>query len=283
MKDRLDSCIERGEMVLLVLPSTLGAAPAHLGILRFAGQSARRAPTANETGLTLADERSHGQDAKLCNVDDSGELIERCRQGDTGAFRELFRRHREDVARLVYRLSGSRAEVEDLVQEVFLQVHRSLGDFRGDSRLTTWLYRVTVNVVLMHRRAARSRPILVDAGLAAPPVDLARAPDAETERRRRLAAFWRLLGRLSEKKRTVFILHELEGLSPSNISSIVDAPVLTVRTRLFYARRELMALMPDEPALAGLISELERENGATPFVAAPPKQALARGLGKETS
>lgn len=256
-------------MVLLVLP-TLAESPAQLGVLR--------------TGhFTLADERSQGQDAKLYNVDDSGELIERCRQGDTGAFRELFRRHREDVARLVYRLSGSRAEVEDLVQEVFLQVHRSLGDFRGDSRFTTWLYRVTVNVVLMHRRAARSRPVLVDAGLAAPPVDLARAPDAETERRRRLAAFWRLLGRLSEKKRTVFILHELEGLSPSNISNIVDAPVLTVRTRLFYARRELMALMPDEPALAGLISELEREHGAAPFVAAPPKRALARGLGKETS
>jgi RNA polymerase sigma-70 factor (ECF subfamily) len=69
-----------------------------------------------------------------------------------------------------------------------------------------------------------------------------------------MRAFDRLLARLAEKKRTVFILHELEGLPPSEIATIVGAPVLTVRTRLFYARRELEAMLADEPSLASVRS-----------------------------
>jgi RNA polymerase sigma-70 factor (ECF subfamily) len=72
-------------------------------------------------------------------------------------------------------------------------------------------------------------------------------------------AFHRLLDRLSEKKRVVFVLHELEGLPPGDIAKIVGAPVLTVRTRLFYARRELLAMLAEEPSLAGVAKELARE------------------------
>jgi RNA polymerase sigma-70 factor (ECF subfamily) len=69
-------------------------------------------------------------------------------------------------------------------------------------------------------------------------------------------AFHRLLDRLSEKKRVVFVLHELEGLAPGEIAKIVGSPVLTVRTRLFYARRELLAMLAEEPALTSLAAEL---------------------------
>ena len=74
-------------------------------------------------------------------------LVARAQRGDRGAFTELFRRHRADVARLVFRVLGRPADVEDVVQEVFLQVHKSLGDFRGQSKFGTWLHRVTINVV----------------------------------------------------------------------------------------------------------------------------------------
>ena len=67
-----------------------------------------------------------------------------------------------------------------------------------------------------------------------------------------------MLDRLPEKKRTVFVLHEIEGLAPAEIAAIVDAPVLTVRTRLFYARREICELMRDEPSLHHLSEELIR-------------------------
>lgn len=183
-------------------------------------------------------------------------LVARAQLGDRGAFAELFRRHRSDVARLVYRLLGRPSDVEDVVQDVFLQVHKSLADFRGQSKFGTWLHRVTVNVVLMARRAARSRPVFAEPPAREPISPHAVAPDEGVSRLRRLEAFRRLLEALPEKKRTVFLLHELEGMSPAEISVVVDAPVLTVRTRLFYARKELCDLMATEPALAGLVAEL---------------------------
>src|SRR5215208_3024936 len=85
---------------------------------------------------------------RLALVTEVGNLIELCQRGDAAAFQELFRRHRTDVARLVHRMLGPSAELEDVLQEVFLQVHRSIRDFKGNSLFSTWLYRVTVNVVL---------------------------------------------------------------------------------------------------------------------------------------
>jgi RNA polymerase sigma-70 factor (ECF subfamily) len=200
-------------------------------------------------------------------VDESEALIVRCQGGDLAAFTELFRRHQQQVARLVVRLGARSADLEDLVQEVFVQVHRSLPDFRGQSRFSTWLYRVTVNVVLMHRRSQRSRPVLTDALPWGTEHTDQLLPDDEVSRQRRVAALYRLLDRLSDKKRAVFVLHELEGLAPADISKVVGAPVLTVRTRLFYARRELAAMMREEPTLAALADEL-----ATPD---EPKRARA--------
>jgi len=183
-------------------------------------------------------------------------LVERCQHGDPEAFRELFRAHRQDVTRLALRMLGRSSDLEDIVQEVFLQVHRSLREFRHGARFSTWLYRVTVNVVLMHRRAAKSRPVFGDAPDGLPAVDQKPFADEQLDRHRRVDAFHRLLDRLSEKKRVVFVLHELEGLPPGEIAQIVGSPVLTVRTRLFYARRELLALLAHEPALAALAAEL---------------------------
>jgi RNA polymerase sigma-70 factor (ECF subfamily) len=195
--------------------------------------------------------------ASLYAVHEIDDVVARCQRGDGAAFRLLFMRHRADVSRLVFRMVGARSDLEDLIQEVFLQVHKSLKDFKGQAKFTTWLHRVTVNVVLMDRRAAKSRPQLV-----APPVvdvepDGRIGPDEDVARRERARAFRRILDRLAEKKRTVFVLHELEGLPPSEIAVIVGAPVLTVRTRLFYARRELAILLKEEPSLASFASDFE--------------------------
>jgi RNA polymerase sigma-70 factor, ECF subfamily len=185
-------------------------------------------------------------------------MVARCQRGDGEAFRQLFFRHRSEVARLVFRMVGPRAELEDIIQEVFLQVHRSLKDFRGQSKFTTWLHRVTVNVVLMHRRAAKSRPQLVSPQIEEVQADARLSPDEDVARLERMRAFRRLLEQLAEKKRTVFLLHELEGLSPAEIAKIVGAPVLTVRTRLFYARRELAEMLKHEPVLAPFAQAFER-------------------------
>src|SRR5580700_8306662 len=128
---------------------------------------------------------------------DDANLIARAAAEDPAAFRELYEKHRGAVARLVFRMLGGRSDVEDVIQEVFVQVHRSLKDFRGQSKFSTWLHRVTVNVVLMHRRAARSRPSFADE----PVGDVLYnrdAPDEDAERRERVRAFGRLLDRLAD-------------------------------------------------------------------------------------
>jgi RNA polymerase sigma-70 factor (ECF subfamily) len=190
---------------------------------------------------------------------DEAAILSKAAAGDTVAFRTLYARHRGDVARLVFRMLGARSDLDDVVQEVFFQVFRSLKDFRGQSKFSTWLHRVTVNVVLMHRRAARSRPTYAEEAASDVTPDNDRvAPDEDADRRERMRAFGRLLDRLAEKKRTVFILHELEGVQPQEIATIVGAPVLTVRTRLFYARRELEAMLGDEPSLASLRASFDK-------------------------
>lgn len=195
---------------------------------------------------------------------DDAELVRRCREGDDLAFGTLFRRHAPRVSGLVHRMLGPSPDLEDLVQEVFLQVIRSLASFRDEARFSTWLYRVTINVVLMHRRAKGRRPRLVDEEQAAPPTDPSPSAEAALETRLRVDAFYRLLGKLSDKKRAVFVLHELEGLTPARISEIVGAPVLTVRTRLFYARREIEEWLAEEPALAGILGDTSSVPPAPP-------------------
>jgi RNA polymerase sigma-70 factor, ECF subfamily len=206
------------------------------------------------------------------NEDDAGTgrahhddgMVARAAAGDPEAFRTLFARHKSHVARLVYRMLNAPGDLEDVVQEVFVQVFRSLKDFRGQAKFSTWLHRVTVNVVLMHRRSARSRPVLTEEIPGELIGDDGQTlPDEDVERRERMRAFQRLLAKLADKKRVVFVLHELEGMSPAEIADVVGAPVLTVRTRLFYARRELEAMLNEEPTLAGLASAMNGDLDTT--------------------
>jgi RNA polymerase sigma-70 factor (ECF subfamily) len=186
------------------------------------------------------------------------QLVERARKGDRSAFRALFLAHRGQVTRMLARMVPHH-EIEDVAQEVFLQVHRSLDAFRGEARFSTWLYRLTVNVARMHLRRQKSRPKLTLAGadeagkLEQPSPE---TPGLEAERHERLTALNRLLERLSDKKREALILHDFQGISAEEVAKIVDAPVMTVRTRVFYARKELYAALADEPALAALLDTL---------------------------
>ena len=195
--------------------------------------------------------------------DDEASILQDAASGNAEAFRKLFSKHRTDVQRLVFRMVGARSDLDDIVQEVFIQVFRSLRDFRGQAKFSTWLHRVTVNVVLMHRRAAKSRPTYAEEASHDIVADESQVlPDEDAARRERMRAFGRLLDRLADKKRVVFVLHELEGMSPAEISEIVGAPVLTVRTRLFYARRELEQMWKDEPTLASLGATFSKPDGS---------------------
>jgi RNA polymerase sigma-70 factor, ECF subfamily len=188
----------------------------------------------------------------VINADDPRvpELVGRCQRGEREALGEFYRRYRMDVTRNLTRVLGpGRGDLEDVLQDVFIEAFRSIGRFRGDSKLSTWLYRVCINVALQRLRK-RKRLAEVPSDEVAESVS-EETPERGLDNRRRIDAVYRILDHLSPKKRVVFVLHEIEGREPKEIAGIVGAPVLTVRTRLHYARKEFYARAAAEPKLDG--------------------------------
>jgi RNA polymerase sigma-70 factor (ECF subfamily) len=198
-------------------------------------------------------------------TDPETDLIARCRAGEASAFRELYQLHRSAVYGVVARMISNEADREEVVQDVFLQIFKSLDNFRGSAKLSTWAHRVAVNVTLQHiRRKGRRiklhlREVVPEATVApngsSVEVD---SPEGEAIRHERQRAVERALETLSPKKRIALVLADFEGKSSKEIAAIVGAPALTVRTRLFYARREFYAQLAKEPAF----SDVDLEGGA---------------------
>jgi len=185
---------------------------------------------------------------------DEADLIERCKKLDRTAHEELYHQYRRQVAGNLYRVIGDRTDLEDLVQEVFVIAFRGLERFRGDARLSTWLYRICVNVALGRIRTRKRRPnaisvVDLDAAPADPSlVERPETPDRALERRRDQERVYAALEQLAPKKRIVLYLHEIEGLDLKEIAYLVDSNPVTVRTRLFYARREFYNLIAGQDA-----------------------------------
>jgi RNA polymerase sigma-70 factor (ECF subfamily) len=192
--------------------------------------------------------RETGSSTALAAVDEA-DLIERCRAHDRAAHDELYHRFRRQVAANLYRVLGDRGDLDDLVQEVFVIAFRGLERFRGDARLSTWLYRICVNVALGKIRARKRRPPpigVADLDATATDPSLTERPETphqSLERRREQERVYAALEHLAPKKRIVLYLHEIEGLDLKEIAYLVDSNPVTVRTRLFYARREFYKLI----------------------------------------
>ena len=180
---------------------------------------------------------------------DERELVTRCKAGNRAAQDELYHRFRRVVAANLYRVLGDRGELEDLVQEVFVIAFRGLANFRHEAQLATWLYRICVNVAFgkMRTKARRPPPIMV-ADLEAvtnqsTSAERPESPDRALERREDQARVYAALDQLPPKKRVVLYLHEIEGRDLTEIAYLVDSNPVTVRTRLFYARREFYKIL----------------------------------------
>lgn len=168
-----------------------------------------------------------------------GELVERCRMGDTGAWRTLYERYAPSVHRFISALGVPPEEREDAAQEVFVAVYRSLGSFRGEAQLSTWIYRIAARHAGRLGRRRRVREVLRALALREPPPPA--APDP-SERASDLHLLDRMLGKLNPKKRAVFVLFEVEGLRVDEIARIVGCPENTVWSRLHHARAEMLKM-----------------------------------------
>lgn len=189
-------------------------------------------------------------------VADEADLIARCRAHDRAAQDELYHRFRRQVAANLYRVLNDRTDLDDLVQEVFVIAFRGLERFRGDARLSTWLYRICVNVALGRIRTRKRRPPPVgvadlDAAAADPSLsERPETPERALERHQDRARVYAALELLAPKKRLVLYLHEIEGLDLKQIAYLVDSNPVTVRTRLFYARREFYRALTGDATAA---------------------------------
>jgi len=166
-------------------------------------------------------------------------FLERLRAGEARAFEELVRGYQHRVFGVALRMLGNRAEAEEVAQEVFLRVHRAIAEFRGEAKLSTWLYAIASRVCLSRlgageRRAGREGEETL--------VRLANGhanPAAEAERGELEAALHRAIAELAEERRIVVVLRDLEGLAYEEIAEALEVPVGTVRSRLHRARMDL--------------------------------------------
>lgn len=170
-------------------------------------------------------------------------LVERVKEDDLVAFEELYKLTRDDVARTLFHLVGNRPDLEDLVQETYLRLLKSVRGFRGDAQFKTFLYRVCANVAFMHLRWwRRRREDLMD---EVPECIAAGDPERAAQSSQALRLVQQALSKLTPKKRVVFVYHELLGMGPEEIAEAVGATYNTVRSRLHHARAEFTAAMSE--------------------------------------
>lgn len=170
----------------------------------------------------------------------SDELVERAQRGVPGAFDELYYAYVDRVHRQLAALVGPSSDLEDLVQQVFVQVHQNLPRFRGDAAFPTWLHRLVLNVGLMHVRSAavRRQKASVELPLELPSQD-GSGPERAYARTEARAALYAVLAQLDDKKRVAFILYEIEGHTLEEIALLLDTSINTVAARVRTARLEV--------------------------------------------
>ncbi len=172
-------------------------------------------------------------------------LLERMRDGDMGALGILFDRYAKDVRRVISRLGVSPSDVDDLVQLTFLDAMRSAAQYDGRANAKPWLAGIAVLIVRRHRRSIGRLVHRLTQWALEPEERRNETPEEAVEMTEMAGRAQRALEKLSAKKREVFILVTLEGLSGEQVAAALSIPVATVWTRLHHARcdlRELLAL-----------------------------------------
>jgi RNA polymerase sigma-70 factor (ECF subfamily) len=182
-------------------------------------------------------------------------LARRAAEGDRAAQRELFQATKNAVHHTLFRILGSNRDLEDLVQDAFLEIFRALGSFRGESTLARWCQTIatrTAYLAISRRKPAAVDLTLVEDVLPTGEPDLQRVAHAREAARRLYAA----LDRVDAKQRVAFALQVIDGLSVAEVATMTDSTAVAVRTRVWRARRELYKRASKDPVLAGYLTEL---------------------------
>jgi RNA polymerase sigma-70 factor (ECF subfamily) len=182
------------------------------------------------------------------------QLVSRARAGDASAFDQLVGRHTARLYGLVYHMTGNHEDTNDLLQDVWTKVFRSLAGFRGASRFSTWIHSIAVNMSINFlKRRNRRQTLSLDAAsdeggapdameslLVSPHTPRSEAGISELQERLTEA-----LGRLSAEHRAVVTMFDIQGMAHAEIGRVLGISEGTVRSRLFYAHRQLQAFLSD--------------------------------------
>ena len=165
-------------------------------------------------------------------------------RGDTAALEELIERHQALVAGTIARMLGSNSDVEDIAQQVFIRVWKSAGRYVARAKFTTWLLKITRNLVFNELRRAKRHaqvPLQIEPGTEELPLpdEAARAPDASLLETELQQAIERAITQLPESQRMALVLRRYEEMSYEQIAEILDLSVPAVKSVLFRARTEL--------------------------------------------
>ncbi|MBN1269467.1 MAG: sigma-70 family RNA polymerase sigma factor [Kiritimatiellae bacterium] len=181
------------------------------------------------------------------------ELVRRSVQRDLAAYDELVRRYQGKIYGLVYNMTANKEDAEDVVQDVFLKAYRSLPRFKGQSSFYTWVYRIAINRTINFRKKRTRRAALslddADEGIERDPAYVELSSRVSPVREVSIGELQERLNKalltLSEKHRTVVVLHDIQGVPHEEIAKMVGCSAGTVRSRLFYARQKLQVELKD--------------------------------------
>lgn len=191
---------------------------------------------------------------------DEQALVEGCRAADPRALDRFFRAYVGRVERVLGRLLGPTADLEDAVQTTFIEAMSAFRRFRGEASLATWVTRIAVHVAhhQLRRGVRRHVPLeLLPVGDAPP--DASRPPDAVASDRQLCNRLHAALDRIKPKKRVAFLLYTIEGHSIEEVAALTGSSRAATKSRIWFARRELAALAAADPILGELFRDSKTE------------------------
>lgn len=198
---------------------------------------------------TLLQKENHFAGRKLASSVEmtESEVISRAQAGDMSCFEMLYERHKRRVFSLCWRMTGNYAEAEDTTQEAFLQLYRKIGSFRGESAFSTWLHRLSVNIVLMRFRKKGIPEVSLQETLESqnedgPAREFGKRDDALSGSADRLTLEW-AIRKLPPGYRMTFVLHDVEGYEHNEIAEMLGCSIGNSKSQLHKARIKLRTLL----------------------------------------
>jgi RNA polymerase sigma-70 factor (ECF subfamily) len=186
---------------------------------------------------------------------DDPAMVAGCRAGDAASLDRFFRAHVAYVERVIARLTGPTPDLEDLVQATFVQAFQSFRRYRGEASLKTWVTRIAVHVTLHQLRAGVRRVVPLELVKEADePHDPALPADQEAASRQLARRLHALLDRVSAKKRVAFLLYAVEDYSIEEVAALTGSSKAATKSRIWFARREVLAMVGAHPDLSHLLA-----------------------------